>query len=160
MVRLDPFEFQQLVYEEQRAHARGVELKALAILVLDGLLIGIYSVSSTPGGQQIMDLAFSWGWVGVASVVILLLACLCAVVTLWARISPLVFGQPAIPSYDEYRQVLRRLAGDAVLEELARRTWEGQRTLQAKQAWLKAALILTLAGLVLLGLFVLPAVLR
>lgn len=160
MARLDSSEFQQLTYEGLHARARSTEFKALAILVLDGLLVGILTIGSTLRGEQTKALApalvFSLGGLGVVTLVVLLLACLCVALTLRTRGDPLVLGQPSISSYDEYLQAVRRLTGDAVLEELARQTWEEQQALQGKQVWLSAALVLTLAGLLLFGLFNLP----
>jgi hypothetical protein len=161
MARLDSSEFQQLMYEGVRARARSTDVKALTLLVLDGLLMGGLIFGARLGGERIVTLApgliFSRGGLGLIALAVLSLAGLCAALALWRRSSSLVLGQPDVSSYDEYLQAVRRLTGDAVREELARRTWEQHSAQRGKQRWVNVALLLTLAGLLLFGLINLPA---
>lgn len=154
-------DFQQWVHQELSARARRLELQALAVLGLDGLLVaGLAIAAGLSEGRTeplLAGLALARGAPALIALAALLLAGLCSALALWGRGAPLVRGQPDVASYDEYLQAVRRLTGDAVREELARRSWAEQESLRGRQRWLNAALALTLAGLLCFGLFSLPA---
>jgi hypothetical protein len=152
MAQMDISEFQQLVYQELQAQTRSAECLALTMFAFDGLLVGVLSLNTIASTVQVMGLAISSARVCAAAIVALLLAALCATLTLWARQRPLLYGHAGVSAHDAYLQVIRHFTDDAVAEEVAHRVVIQQRVLQGKRLGAHAALLLTLIGLLGLGL--------